>query len=149
MKTKDLREKSVEELKALLDEQQLNQFRLRMAKATGQLGKSHEVQVARKTIARIKTLLTENRERTMSEKTVRTLTGKVVSDKMDKSIVVLIERRVQHPLYGKSIRRSTKLHAHDENNVAKIGDVVTIKESRPISKTKAWTLVEVVEAAAE
>lgn len=85
----------------------------------------------------------------MSEKTVRTLTGRVVSDKMDKSIVVLIERRVQHPLYGKSIRRSTKLHAHDENNTAKTGDVVTIKESRPISKTKSWTLVEVVEAAAE
>ncbi|MCO8087418.1 30S ribosomal protein S17 [Acinetobacter indicus] len=85
----------------------------------------------------------------MSDKTVRTLTGKVVSDKMDKSIVVLIERQVQHPLYGKLIRRSTKLHAHDENNTAKIGDVVTIKESRPISKTKSWTLVEVVEAAAE
>ena len=85
----------------------------------------------------------------MSEQTVRTLTGKVVSDKMDKSIVVLIERRVQHPLYGKSIRRSTKLHAHGENNTAKTGDVVTIKESRPISKTKSWTLVEVVEAAAE
>ena len=85
----------------------------------------------------------------MSENTVRTLTGKVVSDKMDKSIVVLIERRVQHPLYGKSIRRSTKLHAHDESNTAKLGDVVTIKESRPISKTKSWTLVEVVEAAAE
>ncbi|MBI1451734.1 MULTISPECIES: 30S ribosomal protein S17 [Acinetobacter] len=85
----------------------------------------------------------------MSEQTVRTLTGKVVSDKMDKSIVVLIERRVQHPLYGKSIRRSTKLHAHDENNTAKTGDVVTIKESRPVSKTKSWTLVEVIEAAAE
>ncbi|HJF26861.1 30S ribosomal protein S17 [Acinetobacter bohemicus] len=85
----------------------------------------------------------------MSENTVRTLTGKVVSDKMDKSIVVLIERRVQHPLYGKLIRRSTKLHAHDENNTAKLGDVVTIKESRPMSKTKSWTLVEVVEAAAE
>jgi len=85
----------------------------------------------------------------MSDKTVRTLTGKVVSDKMDKSIVVLIERQVQHPLYGKLIRRSTKLHAHDENNVAKLGDLVTIKESRPISKTKSWTLVEVVEAAAE
>jgi small subunit ribosomal protein S17 len=85
----------------------------------------------------------------MSENTVRTLTGKVVSDKMDKSIVVLIERRVQHPLYGKSIRRSTKLHAHDENNTAKTGDVVTIKESRPVSKTKSWTLVEVIEAAAE
>ncbi|GJC31617.1 MULTISPECIES: 30S ribosomal protein S17 [Acinetobacter] len=85
----------------------------------------------------------------MSQNTVRTLTGKVVSDKMEKSIVVLIERQVQHPLYGKLIRRSTKLHAHDENNTAKIGDVVTIKESRPISKTKSWTLVEVVEAAAE
>ena len=85
----------------------------------------------------------------MSEQIVRTLTGKVVSDKMDKSIVVLIERRVQHPLYGKSIRRSTKLHAHDENNTAKVGDVVTIKESRPVSKTKSWTLVEVIEAAAE
>ena len=85
----------------------------------------------------------------MSEQTVRTLTGKVVSDKMEKSIVVLIERQVQHPLYGKLIRRSTKLHAHDENNTAKAGDVVTIKESRPISKTKSWTLVEVVEAAAE
>lgn len=85
----------------------------------------------------------------MSDKTVRTLTGKVVSDKMDKSIVVLIERQVQHPLYGKLIRRSTKLHAHDENNTAKAGDVVTIKESRPISKTKSWTLVEVIEAAAE
>ena len=85
----------------------------------------------------------------MSDKTVRTLTGKVVSDKMDKSIVVLIERQVQHPLYGKLIRRSTKLHAHDENNTATAGDVVTIKESRPISKTKSWTLVEVVEAAAE
>ena len=85
----------------------------------------------------------------MSEQTVRTLTGKVVSDKMDKSIVVLIERRVQHPLYCKSIRRSTKLHAHDENNTAKAGDVVTIKECRPMSKTKSWTLVEVIEAAAE
>ena len=85
----------------------------------------------------------------MSQNTVRTLTGKVVSDKMDKSIVVLIERQVQHPLYGKLIRRSTKLHAHDENNTAKAGDVVTIKESRPISKTKSWTLVEVIEAAAE
>ena len=79
----------------------------------------------------------------------KTKVGKVVSDKMEKSIVVLIERQVQHPLYGKLIRRSTKLHAHDENNTAKAGDVVTIKESRPISKTKSWTLVEVVEAAAE
>lgn len=84
----------------------------------------------------------------MSEQSLkRTLTGKVVSNKMDKSITVLIERRVKHPVYGKYITRSTKLHAHDENNVCKEGDVVTIAETRPISKTKAWALVAVVETA--
>lgn len=84
----------------------------------------------------------------MSEtKVKRTLTGKVISNKMDKSITVLIERRVKHPVYGKYLTKSTKLHAHDENNVCKEGDVVTIAETRPISKTKAWTLVEVVESA--
>lgn len=84
----------------------------------------------------------------MSEdKVKRTLTGKVVSNKMDKSITVLIERRVKHPVYGKYLTKSTKFHAHDENNVCKEGDVVTIAETRPISKTKAWTLVEVVESA--
>ena len=82
------------------------------------------------------------------QKLKRTLTGKVVSNKMDKSITVLIERRVKHPVYGKYITRSTKLHAHDENNVCKEGDIVTIAECRPISKTKAWALVEVVESAA-
>ncbi|HCT41430.1 MAG: 30S ribosomal protein S17 [Moraxellaceae bacterium] len=82
------------------------------------------------------------------QKLKRTLTGKVVSNKMDKSITVLIERRVKHPVYGKYITRSTKLHAHDENNVCKEGDVVTIAECRPISKTKAWAVVEVVETAA-
>ncbi|MFZ5562015.1 MAG: 30S ribosomal protein S17 [Pseudomonadota bacterium] len=84
----------------------------------------------------------------MSEtKVKRTLTGKVVSNKMDKSITVLIERRVKHPVYGKYLTKSTKLHAHDENNVCKEGDMVTIAETRPISKTKAWTLVEVVGSA--
>ncbi len=78
--------------------------------------------------------------------TQRTLTGKVVSNKMDKSITVLIERLVKHPKYGKYIRRSTKLHAHDENNVCQEGDIVTIAECRPLSKTKAWTLVAVVES---
>jgi len=82
------------------------------------------------------------------QKLKRTLTGKVVSNKMDKSVTVLIERRVKHPVYGKYITRSTKLHAHDENNVCKEGDIVTIAECRPMSKTKAWALVEVVEAAA-
>ncbi|MEK6789923.1 MAG: 30S ribosomal protein S17 [Pseudomonadota bacterium] len=75
----------------------------------------------------------------------RTLTGKVVSNKMDKSITVLIERKVKHPVYGKYITRSTKLHAHDEQNVCQEGDIVTISECRPLSKTKNWMLVEVVE----
>jgi small subunit ribosomal protein S17 len=84
---------------------------------------------------------------TSEQKVKRTLTGKVVSNKMDKSITVLIERRVKHPVYGKYLTKSTKFHAHDENNVCKEGDVVTIAETRPISKTKSWTLVEVVESA--
>ena len=76
---------------------------------------------------------------------VRTLTGRVVSDKMDKSAVVLVERKVRHPLYGKYIRRSTKLHIHDENNECRQGDTVTIRQTRPVSKTKSWALVEIVE----
>jgi len=84
-----------------------------------------------------------------SSKILRTVTGKVVSDKMDKTITVMVERRVKHPLYGKYLTRSTKLHAHDENNECGIGDVVAISESRPYSKTKTWKLQEVVEKAAE
>jgi len=85
----------------------------------------------------------------MSEQQVikRTLTGKVVSDKMDKTITVKIERQVKHPLYGKFIKRSTKVHAHDEANECKMGDTVTVAESRPLSKSKSWKLVEVVEKA--
>lgn len=75
---------------------------------------------------------------------IRTLQGKVVSDKMDKSIVVAVERQVKHPIYGKYTKRTTKLHAHDEANVAAQGDIVTIRECAPISKTKSWTLVDVV-----
>ena len=83
----------------------------------------------------------------MSEesKLVRTLTGQVVSDKMDKSAVVLVERRVRHPLYGKYIRRSSKLHVHDAKNECRQGDTVTIQQCRPVSKTKSWTLLEVVD----
>lgn len=76
----------------------------------------------------------------MSEKLERTATGIVVSNKMDKTITVLVERRVKHPIYGKYITRSTKLHAHDESNECMIGDVVTVKETRPLSKTKTWML---------
>jgi len=77
-------------------------------------------------------------------KTERTITGQVVSDKMNKTVVVKSERKVRHPLYGKYIRRSTKYHVHDESNECKIGDTVKIKECRPLSKTKSWTLVQVV-----
>ena len=80
----------------------------------------------------------------MSEAKIRTLQGVVISNKMDKSIVVMIERRVKHPMYGKYITRSTKLKAHDEANVCNQGDVVTIREVAPISKSKNWTLVDVV-----
>lgn len=80
-----------------------------------------------------------------STKQVRTLTGRVLSDKMDKSIVVAVERRVKHPLYGKFVRKTTKLHVHDETNLAKEGDLVEIKQCRPLSKSKSHDLVRVVE----
>lgn len=81
--------------------------------------------------------------------TARTLSGRVVSDKMDKTVTVLIERRVKHALYGKYVSRSTKLKAHDEANECRAGDLVTIAETRPLSKTKSWSLVNIVERAAE
>ncbi len=83
----------------------------------------------------------------MTEQKIRTVQGRVVSNKMDKSITVVVERFVKHPIYGKFIKRSTKLHAHDENNVCQEGDTVTLRECRPISKSKTWTLVDVVEKA--
>jgi len=78
-------------------------------------------------------------------KQARTVVGKVVSNKMDKTIVVLVQRRVKHALYGKYMTKSTKLKVHDENNVANEGDVVEIQESKPISKFKTWTLAKVLE----
>ena len=83
----------------------------------------------------------------MSEAKVRTLQGRVISDKMDKSITVLIERRVKHPMYGKFVMRSTKFKAHDETNQCAEGDLVSIRECAPISKTKSWTLVDIIEKA--
>jgi small subunit ribosomal protein S17 len=85
---------------------------------------------------------------TEQQKVKRTVTGRVVSNKMDKSITVMVERKVKHPVYGKYIKRSTKLHAHDANNECNEGDVVTISECRPISKTKTWVLEKIVERAA-
>ncbi len=84
-----------------------------------------------------------------AENSSRTATGKVVSNKMDKTITVLVERRVKHPVYGKYITRSSKIHAHDENNQCGIGDTVTVAETRPLSKSKSWKLLEVVESATQ
>ncbi len=81
----------------------------------------------------------------MSEQKIRTVQGRVVSNKMDKTVTVVVERFVKHPIYGKFIKRSTKIHAHDEENVCNEGDIVTVTECRPISKSKTWMLVDVVE----
>ena len=86
---------------------------------------------------------------TEQTKTLRTVEGRVVSNKMDKTVTVLIERQVQHALYGKYIRRSTKLHAHDADNTCNEGDVVRVAECAPLSKTKNWRVVEIVTRAAE
>ena len=81
------------------------------------------------------------------EKTNRRLTGRVLSNAMDKTITLVVERQVRHPLYGKFIRRSTKIHAHDEENACGAGDWGVVEQCRPLSKTKTWRLVEIVEKA--
>lgn len=83
-----------------------------------------------------------------NDKVVRTLTGRVVSNKMDKTVTVLVERKVKHPMIGKVVRRSNKFHAHDAENRCNEGDVVVISESRPLSKTKTWVVREIVSSLA-
>lgn len=83
-------------------------------------------------------------ELNQTEKVVRSLSGRVVSDKMDKTVTVLVERKVKHPLIGKVMRRSKKFHAHDENNDCREGDLVVIEESRPLSRTKTWRVSKIV-----
>jgi small subunit ribosomal protein S17 len=92
---------------------------------------------------------TVNTEAETEKKLGRTLIGRVVSNKMEKSATILIERKVKHPLYGKIIKRSTKLHIHDADNTCGMGDTVMIEECRPISKTKSWKLVKVIEQASQ
>ena len=84
-----------------------------------------------------------------AERRGRFITGRVVSNKMDKSITVLVERRVKHPVYGKYVTKSSRLHAHDEANECQMGDLVTVKEVRPISRTKTWALVSIDERGAQ
>ncbi len=84
-----------------------------------------------------------------TESSANTVTGRVVSNRMEKTITVVLERRVPHPIYGKYIRRSTKIHAHDENNECREGDLVMVQQCRPLSKSKNWRLVKVLEQAGE
>ena len=94
--------------------------------------------------------MTEQAGKTDSaDKKIRTVTGTVVSNRMEKSITVLVERRVKHPVYGKFVKRSKKLHAHDQENACNIGDTVTVVECAPISKTKTWRLQSIDERARE
>ena len=99
----------------------------------------------------LKLYLMRKRVSQMTEVTSRssTLSGRVVSDKMDKTVTVLIERRVRHALYGKILNKSSKIHAHDEKNECRTGDTVTITETRPLSKTKSWTLVKIEKRSVE
>ena len=82
---------------------------------------------------------------TEQQESNRTLTGRVISNKMNKTITVLVERRVKHPIYGKYIKRSTKVHAHDSDNQCQVGDTVTVEQCRPLSKSKTWRLLRIVE----
>lgn len=86
---------------------------------------------------------------TETKKNVKEFVGVVVSDKMDKTVVVAVERKMSHPLYGKQIKKTKKFHAHDEENRCKNGDVVKIRESRPLSKLKRWVVVEIVKSSGE
>jgi small subunit ribosomal protein S17 len=91
--------------------------------------------------------LTEKRKEMVDRQIRKTKTGIVSSDKMDKTVTVAVERKVKHPIYGKFVKKTTKFHAHDEKNEARPGDVVKIMETRPLSKTKRWRLVEIIEKA--
>ena len=155
MKASELREKSVDELNNELANLKDELFRLRFQLAINQLENPMRIKAVKKDIARIMTILRDNeikaaatKTESMSERNLRkTLVGTVVSDKMDKTVVVAIADNVKHPLYKKIIKRTVKFKAHDENNACNIGDRVQIMETRPLSKDKRWRVVEIVEKA--
>ena len=157
MKASEIRELTAEELSAKLGELKKDLFNLRLQLATNQLDNTNKINEVKHDIARINTVIREKqiaekacvREgNELSERALRkTRVGKVVSDKMDKTIVVAIEDRVAHPLYKKVIPHTYKLKAHDENNECGIGDKVKVMETRPLSKDKRWRLVEIIEKA--
>jgi small subunit ribosomal protein S17 len=145
MNTSELRQKDVAGLQSEVKALQKAHFGLRMQKAATLLA-------PRRFLSRSKALQNPpHKERYMTEakkSLKRTLVGKVVSDKRAKTVTVLIERRVKHELYGKIVGKSSKYHAHDEKGEYKMGDLIEITESRPISKTKNWVVTRLVEKAA-
>ena len=156
MQAKELRNLSSEELMNKLNDFKSELFSLRFQLATGQLENTARIKFVKKDIARVKTVLVERKLNELELNLERRLLnmergrrkvriGRVVSDKMDKTIVVAVEDFVRHPLYNKPVKRTKKFKAHDEQNVCNIGDKVKIMETRPLSKDKRFRLVEVVE----
>ena len=143
----DVAGKTDDQLNETLGELKREAFNLRFQAATSQLEKPSRVREVRRDIARIKTLQSarakrRGREVRKTDMPKRVLTGQIVSDKGDKTVVVNVERKVKHALYGKIIRRSKKYHAHDEGNEFKQGETVRIEETAPISKLKTWKVIE-------
>jgi|GEM_PF-6436 len=154
MKSEELRQKDVAGLEQEIKSLQKAHFGLRMQKATQQLSNTATLRQTRRSIARAKTILTQMQAgsgayMTEAKQTrTRTLVGRVVSDKRNKTVTVLVERRVKHELYNKIVMRSSKYHAHDEQGEYKLGDLIEIAESAPKSKTKNWVATRLVQKAA-
>ena len=143
MKAADARAMTVDQIDDEVLKLKKEQFNLRFQRATGQLENTARVREVRRDIARLKTVRCRSARRRVERTKMpkRSLQGVVVSDKQDKTLVVRVERRFAHPIFRKTIRRSKKYYAHDENNEYKVGDLVVIEEHRPISKLKRWAVV--------
>ena len=150
MKAEEFRAMTPDQLDEQLAKLKKEQFNLRFQRASGQLENTSRVREVRRDIARIKTVQVQKRNGgEASDKGLRirampkrVLQGVVVSDKNTKTVVVEVERRYTHPLFKKTVRRSKKFHAHDEDDTFKVGDLVWIEESRPISKNKRWVVLK-------
>ena len=138
MNTEEYRKKTNDELKQELNNLVKERFNLRIQRGSGLNPKPHLFSINKKNIARIKTILNEKKQ--MENKKVKTILAKVLSNKMDKSATVIVERQIKHPVNGKFIKRTSKYHIHDENNECEVGQQVKIQQCRPISKTKFWSL---------
>ena len=139
MKKKDIKKITKDQILKNIDQYKKDLFNLRFQKINGQLTDPAKINEIKKTIARLKTSFKSKQN--MPKKI---LTGKVISNKMNKTITVLVERKYQHPLFKKIIKTKKKYHAHDENNNHKIGDIVKIEESKPISKLKKFKVIEAI-----